>query len=284
MKNIFFIIILSSQIVFSQTARIDTNAILIGEQTKFLITSPIAKTKQWPIYKDTIIKGVEIIQKSKIDTFKEIIRQEFTITAWDSGSYYIPPITFSENSQSNGLLLNVNNIELEDDTLKDIKRPLSAPFGWNDIWPWLIIILIIVLVLLIIKKYILNKEKRSIQTKPEIKIPADITALNELKSLEQKSLWQEGKIKQYHAGISEIIRRYTEERFNFIALELTTDEIIQEIKNKIQQENVDHLQTILQRADLAKFAKSIPTKEENNESMELAKDFVINTKEKPKND
>ena len=49
MKNIFLIIILSSQIVFSQTARIDTNSILIGEQTKFLITSPIAKTKQWPI-------------------------------------------------------------------------------------------------------------------------------------------------------------------------------------------------------------------------------------------
>ncbi len=284
MKNIFFIVILSSQIMFSQTARIDTNSILIGEQTQFLITSPIAKTTQWPIYKDTIIKGVEIIQKSKIDTFKEIISQEFTITAWDSGSYYIPAIKFSENSQSNALLLNVNNIQLEDNTLKDIKQPLSAPFGWNDIWPWLIIILIIILVLLIIKKYILNKEKGSIKAKPEIKIPADITALNELKKLEKKSLWQEGKIKQYHAGISEIIRRYTEERFNFIALELTTDEIIQEIKNKIRKENVDHLQTILQRADLAKFAKSIPTKEENNESMELAKDFVINTKENPKDD
>jgi len=40
------------------------------------------------------------------------------------------------------------------------------------------------------------------------------------------------------------------------------------------------LTTILQRADLAKYAKSKPTDSDNNESMDLSIYFVKNTKEK----
>ena len=37
-------------------------------------------------------------------------------------------------------------------------------------------------------------------------------------------------IKEYYSQLSEIIRRYIELRFKFIALELTTNEILQEVK------------------------------------------------------
>ncbi|MBC8511081.1 MAG: hypothetical protein H8D33_05425, partial [Cryomorphaceae bacterium] len=79
---------------------------------------------------------------------------------------------------------------------------------------------------------------------------------------------------------SEIIRRYTENRFNFIALELATDEIISELKSKVNNEQLASITILLQRADLAKFAKSKPDEDENKESMQLAKHFVGQTKEK----
>ena len=41
---------------------------------------------------------------------------------------------------------------------------------------------------------------------------------------------------------------------------------------------------LLQRADLAKFAKSKPINIENTESMQLAKGFVFSTKEKKENE
>ena len=54
-----------------------------------------------------------------------------------------------------------------------------------------------------------------------------------------------GKINEYHTELCEIIRRYLEEKFNFIALELTTDEILAELKSKITNDLSKKLQKIL---------------------------------------
>ena len=115
-------------------------------------------------------------------------------------------------------------------------------------------------------------------------IAADISALKELNALEKAKIWQEGNVKEYHSQLSEIIRRYTENRFQFIALELTTDEILQELKSILSDDQLNNLSTLLQRADLAKFAKSKPIDTENIESMVLAKGFVNATKQTKRNE
>ena len=100
-----------------------------------------------------------------------------------------------------------------------------------------------------------------------------------LEKLEKDQLWQSGKIKKYHSKISEIIRSYIEARFKVIALELTTDEIIMNIRNKTSADNIEELNKILARADLAKCAKSKPIDLENEESMLIAIKFVEQTTE-----
>ena len=119
---------------------------------------------------------------------------------------------------------------------------------------------------------------------PKVIIPAHVVALKELDELDKAKIWQAGNIKKYHTELSEIIRRYTEIRFRFIALELTTDEIIENLKDKISSEQIKNINLLLQRSDLAKFAKSKPIDTENTESMQLAKDFVLSTKEKKENE
>mgnify|MGYP004265661367 CR=1 FL=1 len=104
------------------------------------------------------------------------------------------------------------------------------------------------------------------------------------RKLENSKIWQSGNIKEYHSELSQIIRRYTENRFNFIALEITTDEIIQEMQSKLNSEQLSNIKKILVRSDLAKFAKSKPTDKENIESMILAKEFVNATKKSKEND
>ena len=279
MKKVIYILLLSN-FAFAQTATLDSNTILIGQQINFTITNKVTSTKIWPTYNEFLVEGIEIIKASKIDTTDGVITQEFVITAWDSGSYFIPPIAFSENSKTEALLLNVQTIILaEDAELKDIKQPIEEPIGWSDIWPWLLGILILSLIIFIVKKYIFNKNKQSIIVKPKVIIAADISALKELNALEKAKIWQEGNVKEYHSQLSEIIRRYTENRFQFIALELTTDEILQELKSILSDDQLNNLSTLLQRADLAKFAKSKPIDTENMESMVLAKGFVNATKQ-----
>ena len=284
MKKLILILFISN-FAFAQTTKLDTNAILIGEQINFSISNTISETEVWPTYDAFLVEGIEIIKAGKLDTSDNLISQNFIITAWDSGSYYIPPIAFSATSKTQGLLLNVQTIILEEGAeLKDIKQPMEAPIGWSDIWPWLLGIVVLILITYILKKYVFTKKEALKIEKPKVIIPADIIALKELITLEKAKIWQEGKIKEYHSSLSEIVRRYTEERFQFIALELTTDEIIDELKSKLNQEQIQNLKTLLQRADLAKFAKSKPIESENTESMVLAKNFVKNTKQKKENE
>ena len=279
------ILLLVSNFAFGQTAKLDSSSILIGEQINFSLSNTISETEAWPTYNEFLVEGVEIIKEGKLDTTGDVISQNFIITVWDSGSYYIPPISFSANNKTEGLLLNVQTVILEEGAeLKDIKQPMEAPIGWSDIWPWLVGILLFALIVFLLKKYVFNKKEEIKSEKPKVIIPADVIALKELITLEKAKIWQEGKIKEYHSSLSEIVRRYTEERFQFIALELTTDEIIDELKSKLNQEQIQNLKTLLQRADLAKFAKSKPIESENTESMLLAKNFVNNTKQKKENE
>ena len=280
MKKIIALLLVSN-IAWGQTAIMDTNSILIGEQINFSISNPISETEVWPTYDEFLADGIEIIKQGKLDTNENLISQNFIITVWDSGSYYIPPISFSATSKTQGLLLNVQTIILEEGAeLKDIKQPMEAPIGWSDIWPWLLGIVLLILIAYILKKYVFTKKEALKIEKPKVIIPADITALQQLTKLDEAQLWQAGNVKKYHSEISEIIRRYTENRFNFIALELATEEIISELKSKVNNEQLASITILLKRADLAKFAKSKPEETENKESMQLAKHFVAQTKQK----
>ena len=244
------IILLFCKGVFSQTASIDTNSILIGEQVGLTISNEIKNTTKWPFVDSIISNEIEIISISKIDTIGDLLTQKIILTSWDSGSFYIKPIQFSSQSKTQGILINVFTLDINsNDTLKDIKGPLEEPIGWNDIWPWLSGFLLLFLLLYFLKKYLSKNKKEDLPIIKEVTIVADI------------------------------IRRYLENRFKINALELTTDEIIDSLKNNTDNQQLINLKLLLQRADLAKFAKSKPIDTENKESMSLSKQFVNLTKE-----
>ena len=278
-------------ISFSQSTQVslDTNTILIGEQIKLkIICEKIASPINFPSFYDTIVEGVEIISRSSIDTILESnnneketlsLSQEYIITAWDSGAYYIPSFRLNEQIKTNPLLLNVLSVTIDPNAdLKDIKQPLDPEYNLSDSLPWIITLLLITLIIYLLRKFLKRKEKKTTLVKAKNLIPAHITAMDELNNIEKQELWQSGMIKKYHSEISETLRKYIENRFNFIALEMTTYEILSKIKDNISTNNSQELRTVLQRADLAKFAKSKPNEDENKESMLLAKQFVDQTK------
>ena len=284
MKNVIYILLLT-KLAFSQNAKLDTNVILIGEQINLTLSNPLDETEIWPNYNDFLPEEIEVINALKIDTINNLITQKIIITAWDSGSYYISPIKFSKNKETQGIIINVQTVEIaEDAKLKDIKEPINEPIGWSDIWPFIFAVLIIILIIYLLKRYVFKAKEKIITTKPKIIIPPGVIALQELEKLEKDKIWQQGNIKEYHTQLSEIIRRYCEDKFKFIALELTTNEILEELNIILTNTQINNLKLILQRADLAKFAKSKPINTENIESMFLAKEFVNSTKEETKNE
>lgn len=313
---ILLIVIIFSQSLLSQNvsvnAKLDSNSILIGEQTK-LHLSVSYKPDQgdiqilWPTLGDTLgTKNIEIVEKSKIDTtipdkttdqYVLVQSQVLTLTSFDSGFYAIPPLKFIVNGDSlhpketDALLLQVNNVPIDTTkAIREIKPPLEVPYGWLDVlkeYLPLIGYTLLGIAILAALVYYLRKFRKAkpVVVAEDPKIPPHIIALQELEKLRDQKLWQEGKFKQYHSSISDIIRGYIEKRFKVQALEQTTDEIIQSFRSiVIDKESKEKLKRMLVLADLVKFAKEEPLPNENELSLNLAFEFINGTSREEENE
>ena len=297
--------VLTSLVVKSQVevhAVLDSNTIRIGAQTKLDIYLKYDASKQknlnivWPVIEDTLKKGIEVLNITKIDTTipnknkPNFIQQhiQLTVTSFDTGVYYIPPFKFVLNKDSANpsltepLHLIVKTVVTDTSLtkIKDIKPPYDEPFNWRWYLPYayiaLAILAAIIILIVILKKIKKNKPQEIIIEQP--KIPAHIAALETLEKIKQEAIWKENKTKEYYSSIADTVRLYIEERFNINALELTSDEIIKIFKSQvIDTESKNKLFQILTLSDFVKFAKQIPIEAEHTLTLNNAFDFVKGT-------
>jgi len=90
-KQIFYILLFISTIIFAQKpmvkAEIDTTNIRIGEQFQLKIS--VDETQNVIIPKIQL-KGLEVIDSTRIDTIKNSLIRRYILTGFDSGAFYIP--------------------------------------------------------------------------------------------------------------------------------------------------------------------------------------------------
>jgi hypothetical protein len=181
-------------------------------------------------------------------------------------------------------MLQVNMVHVDTAKgIKDIKGPIQVPFNILEILPYIGYGLLIALALLALYYFIVRaarKQKPLIIEKPKVIIPPHVKALEELEKLALRKLWQEGKIKEYYTGITEILRAYIQERYGIGAPEMTTDEIMYALKRKdISELQKGKLRDILVLSDLVKFAKENPLPTEHESCFNASIDFVNETAE-----
>jgi hypothetical protein len=274
-------------------ARVDSNNILIGDWLRLHIEVQHAAgiTMTFPALADSL-QGMEIIHRDtptvKNNGQQVLETASYTITAFDSGTYIIPPMlihytvggdTTRRVAETSPIPIFVHGIAVDTtQAIKDVKPPLSVPVTFADVLPYLIGIAGAGGIAWLIY-YIYKKRKRGERFIPEppARPPQEI-ALEALRALEAEHLWQRGKLKEYHSQLTDIVRLYIERRFDVLAMESTSDEILSSMVNRGSDKDVlQLLREILVRADLAKFAKFQPTPEENESSLRLAVDFVERT-------
>jgi len=304
---LFFLFITVISFVKSQEVKVnavlDSSKIRIGEQTKldvYLTYDANAEKNlkiEWPSFEDTISGHIEIVSRTSIDSTipdknnPGIIQQhqQFIITSFDSGSYYIPSFKFvlngdtSHPSMTEPLLLEVNTVAVDTSaaSIKDIKAPFEEPFDWKWYLPYAYwgLGIVGVLSILIYIFYRLTRKKPEVVEVAKPKIPAHITALASLQKIREEALWKENKTKEYYSAISDAVRLYIEERFEVNALELTTDEIVKAFRSQVVDPvSKEKLQKLLVLSDFVKFAKVIPLEQEHLLALQNAFDFVNGTK------
>jgi hypothetical protein len=105
-------------------------------------------------------------------------------------------------------------------------------------------------------------------------------AYTRLQSLIQQDLIKAGRVKEFYEAISDILRHYIEDRFELRAPERTTEEFLFEIRDTgvLSESDRKALTEFLTHCDLVKFAKHSPTSEQIQHTIDLAKNFIEQTK------
>ena len=213
---------------------------------------------------------------------------KYILSGYDSARVTIPTVsvlykspgdTAMKFAATNTITVLIKTLKVDPKAeIKDVKAPIKISLDWRWIALWVLIGLIIIgLIYYFYRRYQKKKLKKQ-PAKKVIILPPYTIALNALRGLEEQKLWQKGQIKEYHSIITEIIRKYFEERFNMPALELPTSEAVELLKQRQGTELIlDTTYNFLSNADLVKFAKFVPLEAVNEEMMKQAYEIVNNT-------
>ena len=275
MKNYFLYTLLligflaTAQKTPTVSVKVDTTNIRIGEQIDYQIS--VEDAENGVIFPKLLLDSlgkIEVVESLNIDTLKNRLIKKYKLTSFDSGRYVIPkqPIyIWSQPYYTNSILINVATVAV--DTTKQKMYPIKAiqnePYTFDDFKSYLWWFLGILLLLVLILYFVLRKKKTLEEI--EARIPPYQLALNRLKILDEKQLWQKNKIKKYYVELTDIVRSYIERELSIPALESTTDELMETISDfnsssslNIPDETIKKLQKLLKEADLVKFAKHKP--------------------------
>ena len=291
-KRILYIFLLISAFGFSQNVKVDvdTTQIRIGEQFTYKLTVSDTANVILPTLDN--LKGLEIVDSTKIDTVKNSLIRKFILTSFDSGAFYIPQQqVFIRNRAflTDSILINVATVKIDTTKVRmfNIKPVKEEPLIFDDYkhyvyWGLIGLALIIALIWFLKSRKKTEEEKVIVPTKSPLE-----EALDSLSELDKKLLWQNNEVKKFYSELTDIVRSYIERELKISALEKTTDELIETLSDLNDAETIDtnkgsieKLRALLQEADLVKFAKSKPLANEIEEDRKDAEVVIENLKAK----
>ena len=279
-------------------AKIDSLQLMIGEQAKVeLEVSLNANQKlQLPLLNDTLVRGVEILEIAKPDTQmlnagkRMLVKQEYTITSFDSALYYLPPFEVLVDDmpyRSKALALKVYSVPvdtLNPDQFFGPKSIREVSIIWEDIstifWLTLLMVALGGLGYYLYKRFKDNKPIiRKVKVEP--KLPPHTLALQEIERIKGDKSLRIADPKTYYTELTDVLRTYMADRFGFNAMEMTSGEIIDKLLETNDKDSIRELKYLFETADLVKFAKHSPLMNENDMNLVNAVDFINNTKVEP---
>ena len=282
-------------------ARLDSTILWIGNQTQltFEVSQQPNQKVSMPVFTDSIIGGLDLVEPVKIDTSKSqdghiLVKQHYLVTSYKDSLLYIPPFPFVLNGDtvwSKSLSLKVVQpfkVDTASNKIADIKQVLEPKFNWLNVLFIILIVLaihgILILLFFLYKKYFKKLPVLDVR-EMNLLLPPSVVALSQLDKIKQEKPWQQGRSKEYHTELTDVIREYIERVFNVNSMEMTSEEILEHLRNlRVEQKTAySELRQILQLADLVKFAKWNATPDEHESSLMNAYSFVKQTNvEEPK--
>ena len=220
-----------------------------------------------------ILDTVKVIRNGKENPRTLDIKGSVRIAPFLEGEYELPPIELRRLAPDgtedtlvfDPLRLEVKTMPVDTATFEihDIKGQVRYPVTFAEVFPWVLLYWVLAVIIILTVCLVMIRRRKS---DPEYvrKDPAHIVALRQLDSYRGSSLWAPEKQKAFYSGVTDTLRAYMAERFGFGAMEMTTAEIFDEMKDKDAPEKVvGEVKELFERADFVKFAKYVASDDEN---------------------
>ena len=289
---LFYGVASSAQQVTVET-RMDSTAILIGEQVRLhtIVSCPKDARIRFPEFKNGYItEGVEMLEASHIDTIllnegkRWELHRDYTLTSFDSAVYVIPRVEVEVNGKKylsrNEIGLKVNTVEVDlqhPDDLRPLKAPVDGVFEWTTVLlKWCLLLWLCTAAFFFFLYKLLRAKPVTRRIKVQPPTPPQKTAMAAIERLKGSNA-EGDDLKLYYMALTDVLRTYIVERFGFNAREMTTYEIIQRLRASGDANAIEELQSILDTADLVKFAKYGVSLAESDRSLLQAVDYVRST-------
>lgn len=281
-------------------AKLDSAQMFIGQQMNLQLSVTFdAKQKlQLPDIKkgQELIPNIEVVDLGKPDTAvldegkRLTVSQAYTITAWDSALYRLPPMQVMVDTsrfESKALALKVYTVDVDTLHLDQFFPPndiMELPFLWAE-WRMVLlggILLLLMIACIIYLWYHVKHGKPIVRfVRRKKKLPPHQIAMTEIERIKSERKWAEEDSKEYYTLLTDTLRNYIRDRYGFNALEMTSSEIIDRLVSENNEEALDELREIFRTADLVKFAKWSTLINENDANLVAAVEYVNQTKIEP---
>ncbi len=282
------------------TAHFDRDSLLIGDQVTLdvQVAGDVMQMIDFPTFDSNRVAGlIEVLEESPVDTLRDGRRQtlskQYRMTVFDEGIYNLGPfpVLYIDKNivdtlySRDSLRLKVITFEIDTatQTIFDVKVPLKLPLRFGEVSGWILLGLVVCAALgLLIWAIVRRRKNKPIFGKPKPALPPHVVAIRELENLHNQKVWQNNKHKLYYTRLTDILRVYLCGRYGISAMEMTSEEILDALRTiDLPEKSRTDLSSLLHTADFVKFAKHIPSPEENEQSYFRAYYFVEETKEVP---
>ena len=253
--------------------QLDTTLVTVGDRLTLMVSVEHANdaTVSWP---DSIdLSPFEVIGATAHPTQqaedRSISAASFVLTIFELGEVEVPSFSVDVLSPDGGretLGTDRYGVEVvsvgadESGDIREIRGPFMIPLSAITIALGLLVLILLVLALALgYRKWRASRSTEEAAVGPPPR-PAHELALEALADLEASPMLAHGQFKEYHIEVSMILRRFIEARYQVMALEMTTWEIIDGLGGvRVGAEFCGDLRRLLDQCDLVKFAKVCPT-------------------------
>lgn len=273
------------------------DSVLIADQVRYgfrLDALPDGSGLKLPKWKEDNADSLMVVRTWQLDTVAvkkkagmTDIEASVILAAFEEGIYQLPDIPVVRELPDGqvdtllfkGLKLDVRTMPVDTATFKphDIKGQIRYPVTFKEIAFYAGIVLIAAGIIALIV-WLIVRRRRRLSGEGEVKDPPYIVALRKLDRYRGNRLWAPDKQKQFYSGVTDVLREYIAGRFGVGAMEMTTAEIFEGLKDSgIAPELMDETKNLFLTSDLVKFAKMTVSDEENVKAVPTAVRFVTAT-------